>query len=68
MENQNYATVTLSNEDLKLLQESLRALSLKRINVGWGKDENIERLYHAISMVINNDTCTSNSESALMNS
>ncbi len=68
MANKNYQTVTLSNEDLKLLQESLKALSLKRINIGWGEDENIERLYHQLSIVLNYETCESNSESALMNS
>ena len=62
------ATLTLSITDLELLQEGLNALQLRRTNVGYGKNDDINRLYHAISLVIYDDVCTSNSESTLMNS
>jgi hypothetical protein len=68
MANKNYQTVTLSNEDLKLMQNALNSLSFSRIGLGLDKDENIERLYHQLSIVLNYETCESNSESALMNS
>ena len=64
----NYSTLTFTIKDLRLLQEGLLALELRSINVGSNKKDDINRLYHAISIAMNNDTCTANSESALMNS
>ena len=62
------ATITLAIDDLQLLQEALTALQLRRTNIGYGKKDDIDRLYHAISLVIYDNVSTSNSESALMNS
>ena len=71
MKNQNtlnYATVTLAIDDLELIQEALNALQLRRTNCGYGKKEDIDRLHHAISLVIYDDVTNSNSQSALINS
>jgi hypothetical protein len=62
------ATITLAIDDLQLLQEALTALQLRRTNIGYGKKDDIDRLYHAISLVIYDDVSTTNSESSLMNS
>jgi DNA polymerase/3'-5' exonuclease PolX len=62
------ATITLAIDDLQLLQEALNALQLRRVGVGYGKKDDINRLYHAISLVIYDDVCSSNSESAIMSS
>ncbi len=64
----NFSTLTFENNDLLLIQEALCALQLKRNNLGYGKVSDINRLYHAISLVIYNDVSTTNSESTLMNS
>ena len=71
MENQNtlnYATLTLAIDDLKLLQDALKALELQRIGLGCNVKDEINRLHHAISLVIYNDVATANSQSASMNS
>ena len=62
------ATITLAIDDLQLIQESLSALKLQKIGLGSNQQDDINRLYHALSLVIYNDVCSSNSESALMNS
>lgn len=71
MENQTtiqFETLTLAIDDLQLIQEALNALQLRRTNVGYGKSDDIDRLHHAISLVIYNDVATSNSQSAIMSS
>jgi hypothetical protein len=64
----NYATLHFAIDDLQLLQDALTALQLRRTNIGYGKKDDIDRLYHAISLAIYDDVSTANSESVLMNS
>jgi len=72
MENQNklnYATLHFAIDDLELLQKALKALQLQSGILRFQSEtDNINRLYHAISIAINDDTCNSNSQSKLMNS
>ena len=60
---QQIITINANNK-----KEALTALQLRRTNIGYGKKDDIDRLYHAISLVIYDNVSTSNSESALMNS
>jgi hypothetical protein len=65
----NYTTLHFTIDDLELLQKALKALQLQSGILRFQSEtDNINRLYHAISIAINDDTCNSNSQSKLMNS
>jgi hypothetical protein len=63
----NYTTLHIANDDLKLILQSLHAERMKRINIGYLKFEDIDRLEHILGVALNSETL-SNADSSAMNS
>lgn len=63
----NYTTLHIANDDLKLILESFYALRMYRINKGYLKFEDIDRLEHILGVALNSETLT-NADSSAMNS
>ena len=63
----NYTTLHIANDDLKLILQSLHAERMSRINRGYLKFEDIDRLEHILGVTLNSETLT-NADSSAMNS